>query len=190
MGQCLVRVWAGRLFFLILTSSFLPFVASLFTAELCAIFFALIRISFHVIYSESRSALQALGNLYSCYILILKIQLFLCDPHADRKYVSFRLNPSHVGLSGNEKVDVLVKWAVQLPPANHYALPFQDYASCFHCSIHASWQFRWGQCDEDDNALAQLKPFLGLWSSCSQPYRRFEVSLTCLRIGNTHLTVI
>ena len=46
---------------------YLPIVASIFTAELCAIFLALSRISFHtsdnfVIYSDSRSALQALSS--------------------------------------------------------------------------------------------------------------------------------
>ena len=45
----------------------LPGVASIFTAELYAIFLALSRISFHdsdsfVIYSDSRSAMQALGE--------------------------------------------------------------------------------------------------------------------------------
>ena len=70
-----------------------PVVASIFTAELCAIFFALSRISFHdkdsfVIYSDSRSVLQALGSLYTCNPLVLKIQRFLCDLEARRKFVS------------------------------------------------------------------------------------------------------
>ena len=66
---------------------FLPVVASIFTAELCAIFLALSRISFHdsdsfVIYSDSRCALQALGSLYIHNPLVLKIQRFLCELHA------------------------------------------------------------------------------------------------------------
>ena len=91
--------------------------------------------SFHisdnfVIYSDSRSALQALGCLYTRNPLVLKIQRFFCDLHARRKFVSCWV-PSHVGFSGNEKADVLAKRAIQLPPANHNALPLQDSSPLF-----------------------------------------------------------
>ena len=79
----------------------LPVAASIFTAELCAIFLLLIRISVHdsdsfVIYSDSRSALLALGSLYTRNPLVLEIQRFLSD-HAGRKFV-FCWISSHVGL--------------------------------------------------------------------------------------------
>ena len=69
-------------------------VASIFTAELRAFFLALSRISFYdgndfVLYSDSRSALQALGRFYKHNPLVLKIQCFFCDLHARRKFVSF-----------------------------------------------------------------------------------------------------
>ena len=72
----------------------LPVVASIFTTELCAIFLALSHTSFHdsdsfVIYSDSRSALQALRSLYTRNSLVLKIQRLLCDLHSRRKFVSF-----------------------------------------------------------------------------------------------------
>ena len=62
----------------------LPAVASIFTAELFAIFLDLSRISLYdsdsfVIYSDSRSALQTLGSLYTRNPIFLKIQCFLCD---------------------------------------------------------------------------------------------------------------
>ena len=108
----------------------LPVVTSIFTAELYAIFLALSRISFHdsdsfVIYSDPRSALQALGSLYTHNPMVLEIQRFLCDLHARRKFVSFCWIPSHVGLSGNGMADVLAKRSIQLPPANYNALPLQ-----------------------------------------------------------------
>ena len=82
MGPVLVRVWAVLLFFLTLIGLSLPVVISIFRAELCAIFLALSRILFHnstnfVIYSDSRSALQALGGLYTHNSLVMKIQCFL-----------------------------------------------------------------------------------------------------------------
>ena len=81
-------------------------------------------------YSDSRSALQALGSLYTRNPLALKIKRFLWDLHACRKFVSCWI-PSHVGLSGNEK-------AFQLSPANHNALPLQDYVPSIRRSIRGS----------------------------------------------------
>ena len=78
-----------------------------------------------VIYSDSRSALQALGSIYTRNPLVLKIQRFLRDFPARRKFVSCWI-PSLAGLSGNGKADVLAKW-LQLPPANHNTLPIQCY---------------------------------------------------------------
>ena len=120
----------------------LPVVASNFTVELSAIFLVFSRISFHdcnnlVIYSDSRSALLALGSLYTRKSLALKIQRFLCNLYACRKFVSFCGIPSHVGLSSNEKADDLAKRAIQLPPANHNGLPLQD---CIPSIVCCGWQ--------------------------------------------------
>ena len=103
----------------------LPVGASIFTEELCAVFLSLSLISFHdsdsfVIYSDSRSALQYLGSLYTHNSIVLKIQRFLCDLLACRKFVSL------CWISFHEKADVLAKRAIQLPLANHNALPLQD----------------------------------------------------------------
>ena len=76
----------------------------------------------------------------------------------------------------------------QLSLANYDALPLQDYVPCIRGSILASWQSRWNQCITDDNKLAQLKPPLGPWSSCSQGCRRLEVSLSLLVIVHTSLS--
>ena len=171
MGSYLVRVWAVSLFFLILACSLVLFLSlpfDLYSGIIC--YFP--RISFHdsnifVIYSDSRSALQALGSLHTRSPLVLKIQRFLCDLHGRRKFLLL-LEPSHVGLSGNEKADVLAKRTIQLPQANHNALPLQDYVPSICRSIRASWQSRWNQCFADDSKLAQLEPSIRSWSSCSQ----------------------
>ena len=93
-----------------------------------------------------------------------------------------------MGLSGNEKADVLVKRAIQLTPANHNTLAIQDYIPSIRRSIRASWPSRWDQCVADGNKLAWLKPSLVPWSSCSQRSRRLEVSLSRPRVGHTCLT--
>ena len=121
----------------------LPVVALIFTVELYAIFLTLSCILLQAsdtfdIYSDSRSALQALESLYTRNSLVLKIQRFLCDLHGRRKFVSFCWIPPHVGLSGIEKADVLPKKAMQLPPANHNTLSLQDYDPSIRRSIRVS----------------------------------------------------
>ena len=83
-----------------------------------------------------------------------------------------------MGFPGKEKADGLAQRAVQFPPANHYTLPLQNYVP----------QSRSDQRVVDGNKLAQLRPFFGPWSSCSQRCRRLEVSLSRLRIDHTRLT--
>ena len=73
-------------------------------------------------------------------------------------------------------------------PSNYYALPLQDNISFIRRSIHAFWQSPWDQYVSDGNKLAQLKPSLDPWSSCSQQCHHLEVSLSHLCIGHTHLT--
>ena len=88
MGPNLVRVCCAAVFLDFDVFISLPVVASIFTAELCAIFLHLSRIPFHdsdsfVLYSDSRSALQALGSFYIRNPLVLKIQRFLYDLYVE-----------------------------------------------------------------------------------------------------------
>ena len=76
---------------------------------------------------------------------------------------------------------------IQLPPASHIALPLQDYVPTIRLSIRTSWQSLWNQCVVDGNKLTQLKRSFGPWSSCSQRFRRLEISLSRLRISHTRL---
>ena len=127
--------------------------------------------------------MQAIGSLYTRNPLVIKIHSFLCDLHERRKFVSFCWVPSD-----NEKAKGLGKRTIQLPPDNLHALRFQDYIPSIRRSTRASWQSRWDQCVADGNKLAQLKPFLGPWSSCSRWCRHLGVSLSRLRIDHTRLT--
>ena len=71
----------------------LPLMATIFTAELCAIFLALTQISTHndssfIVHSDSSSALHALGRLYTRHALVLKIQRrFLAGLHSQRRFL-------------------------------------------------------------------------------------------------------
>ena len=95
----------------------LPMEASIFTAELWAL---LIALSFvfsrlsnesHVLYSDSRSALEAIKAIYTTNPLVLLIQNFLRHLHSRRKQITFCWIPAHVGIQGNEKADQSSKLA-------------------------------------------------------------------------------
>ena len=89
------------------------------------------------------------------------------------------LIPSHIGLLGNEKANLLANGAFQLPMANYNALTLQDYISSIRHYI---------QCVVDGNKLTQLNPSLAVWSSCSHTCRCLEIYLSCLCISHAHLT--
>ena len=171
----------------------LPLMASIFTAELCAIFLALTRISelddsSFTIYSDSRSALQALEKLYTRHPLVLKIQRFLAGLHSRRKDISLCWVPSHVGLPGNERADRVAKRASLLPPSGALSLPLQDLYPSVTRALRESWQARWDTCRAAGNKLALIKPTIDRWSTSTHRTRHREVVLARLRIGHTRLT--
>ena len=132
------------------------------TAELYAIFLALTRISTHndssvIIYSDSRSALQPLGKLYTLHALVLKIQRFLVGLHSCRKNVSFCWVPPHVGLPDNEKANRVSKWVSLLQPLDSLSLPLQDLYPLVARATHESWQARWYTSRAAGNKLALIK---------------------------------
>ena len=58
-----------------------------------------------MIYSDSLSALQALGKLKIDHPLLIQIQEFLHKIDADQKKIVFIWVPGHVGIRGNEVAD-------------------------------------------------------------------------------------
>ena len=88
----------------------LPSVSSIFTAELQAVWLALYRIycsagTFFTIFSDSKSALQAIQVYNSNHPLVSIIQQWLYKIHSRHKFVTFCWIPSHVGIAGNEEAD-------------------------------------------------------------------------------------
>ena len=97
-------------------------------------------------------------------------------------------SPPTLGSIATKKLIFLAKRAIQLPPANHNALPLQGYIPSIRRSIRASWQSRCDQCVADGNKLTQLKTSLDPWFSCSQRCHRLEIFLFRLRIAHILLT--
>ena len=168
----------------------LPKWSSIFTAELRAILYAITVLltmpqRHFTIFSDSLSALQALGSWSSGNPLVIEILewLYLCARRGRR--VDFCWVPSHVGIPGNEKADALAKAAAVRPPTARFALPAADTRQAIRQSALDMWQDAWANIGR--NKLRTLKPDI-------KPYvykdmsRKHGTVLARLRIGHSRMT--
>jgi ribonuclease HI len=171
----------------------LPDQASIFTAELSAIISTLENIldqpqTNYIIYSDSRSSLQALQHIYSDQPLIQKAHQLLHVLHFERSCdVEFCWVPAHVGVSGNETADCEAKEASEHDIlAQDTRIPHRDYYPAISSAIRSKWQTRWQL--QIGNKLGDIKNTVRPWETSYRRCRREEVILTRLRIGHTRMT--
>ena len=103
-----------------------------------------------------------------------------CMRH-QHKSVMFCWVPSHVGIQGNERVDVLAKLAL-IEAYTNIKIPYTDLV--YYAKLHL--RRNWDQ--QVQSKLHAVHPELGLWPHSSQERRRDELILCRHRIGHTHLT--
>ena len=128
---------------------------------------------------------MAIRNLKQDHPLLPDIfDFYTCMRH-QHKYVMFCWVPSHVGIQGNERVDVLAKLALNEAYTN-IKIPYTDLVYYAKLNLRKNWQFFWDQ--QVQSKLHAVHPELGLWSHSSQERRRDELILCRLRIGHTYLT--
>ena len=168
----------------------LPKCASIFTAELHAILIALKQIVSlserrFVIFSDSRSALQALEMYNSLHPLIMEILEWMILARRKGKEITFCWIPAHVGIVGNEKADELAKFAALKLAPKDIALPSGDYFPVIRAAVQSSWQFMWEL--EDRNKMREIASNIFPWKYYNMA-RRKETALCRLRIGHTRLT--
>ena len=167
--------------------------ASVYTAELLAIFFALDRIESSnktniTIFSDSLSSLQAINNILCSHPIVSKIQSYIVKLKQNGKSIKFCWIPSHVGLDGNEKADELAKLATTNEDVVCRAIPHTDYNPVIKKKIKVRLENNWQNISPDSNKLRTIKSSIRPWNSCFPNKRRLEVVLCRLRIGHTHLT--
>ena len=169
----------------------LPKEASVFTAELMAILYALklaeeLESNKFVVYSDSRSAIEALRSYSHSNQLVKQIKVFFNNLYAKGIDVQLCWIPAHVGICGNELADSAAKNAITLPTIDN-RVPINDYINTLNPFKWDQWQNLWNDVPHT-NKLKELKSSVKPWSSSVQVTRKMEVILTRLRIGHTKLT--
>jgi len=165
---------------------------SIFTAELIAISDALSIISDHelsnfIVFSDSRSAIDAIKHYDSCHPIITDIINNLVDLETASKRVRLCWVPSHVSVLGNEQADREARIASQtLLPSSNSHIPFRDTFPLIKKAALTHWQSQWTQVQ--NNKLRVIKDNTCAWPSSSSHNKRHTRLLTRLRIGHTLLT--
>ena len=170
----------------------LPGAASIFSAELQAILFALaclVRISRdeYVIYSDSRSAIISITDAFSKHPIVMEIHRWIDILCGQGKTVRFCWVPSHTGVTGNEAADVAAVEAVTSNlPIPDRPLPYRDYYPFFNALLKERWADAWRNIT--DNKLRSLKDTIEPWNTAYRKNRSEERVMCRLRIGHTKLT--
>ena len=168
----------------------LPNETSVYTAELMAIHYALDLAKNRdgmptTIYSDSRSALEAIQDFYPKNQLVKEIQKRIDKLLREGETVSFCWIPAHVGVPGNEKADKAAKAAIQCTQARD-GIPCRDYYPSLKKIIWRRWQNAWNS-EPMANKLRNIKEDVNPWKQEAKE-RETQVLMTRLRIGHTRLT--
>lgn len=164
--------------------------STVFTAEIHAICLALEYISKqsdrnYIIYSDSKSCLDALQNFSHKAHPLVKNCFSLCTLLLDRGFrIVFSWIPGHVGIAGNEAADVAAKTAAT--PATDNFLALSDIKAAIWSAILSSWQEQWNL--EVANKMHSFQPSVNGFKDCLLKNRRQEVIVSRLRLGHTRLT--
>ena len=97
-----------------------------------------------MIFSDSLSALQALGKLKTDHPLLIQIQEFLHKINADQKEIVFMWVPGHVGIRRNEAADRAAKEALDKKPTADL-MPFSDLKPLIAKSVDQIWHKEWDE---------------------------------------------
>ena len=169
----------------------LPDKASIFSAELHAVFLALDHVETSdkdkfVIFTDSQSCLQSIKGQEWKNPLVQRILERLDTLLKElNKIIVFCWIPSHIGIKGNEAADAAAKAGLDLRVTD-MQLPYTDFKYYIIQYIKAKWQAEWDTAI--GNKLHAVQPTLGKWKGSSRTSRREETVLSRLRIGHSRLT--
>ena len=138
----------------------------------------------YIIFSDSRSVLQAIASASTTNPLIADITMQL-QAMATYSNIIFCWIPSHVGIAGNESADQAAKTALSLPDSP-LAIPYSDLRPNIQQWVINNWQQLW---DQSNAKLHQIQPQVSIKHTHNSGLRRRDQTIISrLRIGHTRLT--
>jgi ribonuclease HI len=167
-------------------------IASIFTAELYAIKIALqllktCRSVKVVIYSDSRSSLEAIKNQSRCK-LVKEILELITDLKKLGNTVMFCWLPGHAGIQGNEIADKEAKAAISRPVVSQQEIPVADIQAAIKRKVIDGWKKQWLETTIEKVKLKEVIPVINSAPLELGLSRKDSVKVTRLRIGHTRLT--
>ena len=139
-----------------------------------------------LICSDSLSAVQSLGDVYTSHPILSRIHNILFSLKKDGFTISFAWVPSHVGIKGNELADTAAKEATTEARVSENRVTSTDLRNALRHQIISEWQSTWS--NTINNKLRRIKTVVKDRASSYRTSRHEEVLLTRLRIGHSRLT--
>lgn len=163
---------------------------SIFTAELYAIWQAMLYFSFQgnsrcLICVDSLSAIKVLENRFTQNEWAIKIIETYTYLKSINKEVTIMWIPSHVNIVGNVLADSAAKHATTGLVDEGIPVPLDDIKKAIKQNLTNVWQEQW---DRYDGQLKRIKPSIKKWIYPKDISRREQVVLCRMRIGHTNLT--
>ena len=161
----------------------LPNESSIYSAEVIAIDLANHKSSKFIIYSDSKSVLQALLSKNSSCPLITRL-LDKMNTLSKNNSIILTWIPNHIGIQRNERADRAAKKVLQIRISNT-KIPYTDLKPLINKFIFKKWQKSWD--DQIQNKLHHIQDTIGEWPVGYRRNRK-EVIISRPLISHTHIT--
>ena len=163
--------------------------SSVFIAELFAIRVAIFELKnlqnlTVCIYSDSRSALQAIDKFYSEHPLVQTIQEEIAKCSSAGLVVKLCWVPGHVGIEGNDLADKVAKAAVLLETITFKEISARDFKLVLKDCIIGKWQSEWDiLVNSNRTALTKIQHLVNQNVKVKGLSRLEAIKFTRLRLG-------
>lgn len=165
--------------------------ASIFSAELVAIESAVNSVKLTkntsiTIYSDSKSALQAIVKYDSKNPIVQNIHILLLILYNNNNKIKFCWIPAHCDIKGNELADKAAKNATKFSKKCNNPILFSDVKAFLREKCRQKWQLDWNS--KVNNKLFKVDSSVGKRDFSGFQNRISEIKFTRLRLGHTKLT--